>query len=129
MPVLLEVTQIQADAVPAELPDLATSSYYIKKRGNSLIITIHNIGCAPSGPFAVSVLSPNGHEISTKQVDSLPAATDFVPKTTNVTFSNLPNYARYQIQIDREDKVWEIFEENNSVTFEVIMENNYEVTK
>ena len=115
VPVYLEVTQLQADPDPGDLPDLATSLYYVKKQGNSLTVTVHNIGSAPSGSFTVSVLGVSGKELKTVKVESLPSAVDFVPKTVVVTIPDLPDQPKYQIMIDRENKVREIFEENNSV--------------
>jgi len=117
VPLFLEIDQLHADEYPRNQPDLATSSYYVKKKGSSLSVTVHNIGCAPSGPFTVSLLCPAGREITTKQLDSLPPATDFVPKTVDVVFSNIPDYARYQIQLDMKDNIKEIFEENNNVIY------------
>ena len=115
VPVYLEVTQLQADPDPGDLPDLATSLYYVKKQGNSLTVTVHNIGSAPSGSFTVSVLGVSGKELKTVKVESLPSAVDFVPKTVVVTIPDLPDQPKYQIMIDRENNVREIFEENNTV--------------
>ncbi len=117
VPVRLLVQQMRAEPEPDDLPDLATSPYYIKKKGNSLTVTVHNIGSATSGPFTVSLVSPDGRELGVKQVDLMPGAEDFVPKTVDVTFNNLPDYAYYKVHIDRENKVKEIFEENNYVDF------------
>jgi hypothetical protein len=117
VPVFLELTRIQAYQFPGDQPDLATSSYYVKKQGSSLVATVHNIGCAPSGPFTVSLLDHAGREITTKQLDSLPPAADFVPKTVDVVFPNLPDCPRYQIRVDMENSIREIFEENNTAIY------------
>ncbi|MFC1694083.1 LamG-like jellyroll fold domain-containing protein [Candidatus Latescibacterota bacterium] len=117
VPVVLEITRIKADQFHGDLPDLATSNYYIKKQGNTLVVTVHNIGCAPSGAFTVSVLDSRGKELAVQRVDSLSGAGDYVPKKVDVTFAGLPVQPLYRIQIDSEDRVREIFEENNTVVF------------
>ncbi len=116
VPVLLEISQLQADPDLGDWPDLAISNYYVRKRGDSLVVTIHNIGSAKTGPFSVSLLNPEGQMVTTKQLASLAAATDFVPKTVDVTFDNISDCTGYRIHIDPQDLIKEIFEENNTVT-------------
>lgn len=119
VPVILEVKQLTADPFPGSLPDLATSAYYIRKQGSSLSITVHNIGCAPSGPFTVTVLDKNNEEQKTVNVKSLESPEDFVPRNVEVVISGLPALELYRVRIDMENKVREIFEENNEVDFVV----------
>ena len=117
--VILEVKQIEADPAPGDLPDLATSGYYIRKRGDSLIVTVHNIGCAPSGQFTVTVLDSQENELKTVKVDSLECPVDFVSKTVDVRISGLPVRDEYRIILDGEDSIRELFEENNTVDYVV----------
>jgi len=113
VPVFLEVSQLSADPDPGDLPDLAVSGDFVRLDGNSLTVTVYNIGSAPSGKFEVVVLCPGGKEIKRVPVDSLPGSADFVPKKTDVTFRNLPHHPLYQVVVDDGDEVREIFEENN----------------
>jgi len=113
----LEIKQIQAAPSPGDLPDLAISDECVEKSGNSLVVTVHNIGCVSSGAFTVTVFCPHGEKIGTAQVQSLPSAADFVPKKIDVSFDNIPTYAKYLIKVDTDNKVKEIFEENNNVEF------------
>jgi hypothetical protein len=119
IPVLFEVKQISADPDPGSLPDLATSTYYIKRLGSSLVVTVHNIGCAPSGSFTLTVLDDHDRELRTVNVGSIESPEDFVPRHVDVTVTGLPSLEMYRIIIDRENAVREIFEENNTVDFVV----------
>jgi hypothetical protein len=118
IPVLLELKQLRADPAPGDLPDLAVSDYFMEKKGNTLTVTVHNIGNAPSGAFTVAVTGPNGVSLGKKQVQGLEGAGDFVPKKVVLTFPNLPAHDRYTVVLDADRKVEEIFEENNTATWE-----------
>ena len=118
-PVILEVTQIEANPAPGDLPDLATSGYYIQKQGDSLIVNVHNIGCAPSGRFTVTVLDSHDNELRTVNVKSLDCPVDFVAKTVDVRISGLPARTEYRIRLDNNNSIRELFEENNSVDYVV----------
>ncbi len=117
VPCFLEIKQIRADSVPENLPDLATSDYYIRKDGNRLVIDVYNIGTAPSGQFTVKVLDPRGSEIASAHVASIESSGDFVSKHITVTIPGIPERKHYHISLDSENKVREIFEENNIVEF------------
>ncbi|MBN1294433.1 MAG: hypothetical protein JXB48_21530 [Candidatus Latescibacteria bacterium] len=114
-PVLLEVKQIEADSLPGDLPDLAVSEHYITKQGNTLSITVHNIGCAPSGQFDVTVLDSENNVLKTIKAGPLDSPEDFVPKTVKVSITGLPKHDMYRIVVGRENKIREIFKENNVV--------------
>lgn len=113
VPVYLEVIQLKADPDPGDLPDLAISGDFVEFTASSLTVTVHNIGSAPSGRFTVSVLCPRGDELKTVEVESIPGSADFVPKKVDVSIPNLPRHPFYQIKVDSENKIKEIFEENN----------------
>jgi len=113
-PARLEVKQIEAHPDPGDLPDLATSPHYIKLEGNTVKATVFNIGSAPSGPFTVTVSSPEGGDLKTITAESIPGSNDFAPQRREFAFSNLPPRAQYHIVIDKDDTIREIFEENNS---------------
>ncbi|MFC1509048.1 LamG-like jellyroll fold domain-containing protein [Candidatus Omnitrophota bacterium] len=115
IPIVLEVRQIEKEPESGSLPDLAISSYYVKKEDKSLVVTVHNIGSSPSGKFTVSALTSDGTVVKTVKVESIDAPLDFVPRFVDVRLSGLTAGNSYRIVIDREDAVREIFEENNAV--------------
>ncbi|MCE5252511.1 hypothetical protein LLG96_20100 [bacterium] len=119
IPVKLEITQVKASPLPGDLPDLAVSSYFIRKEGGNLTVTVHNIGSAPSGSFTVALFGQQGSEIKRLSVDSLPGCEDFVPKQATVTFTGIPEGNNYLIVVDRDNEIKEILKENNSVLFTV----------
>jgi len=119
VPVKLEVMQITSSPVRHRLPDLAVGRRYITKEGGKLMVTVYNIGNAPSGPFEIAVFDGEGREIAARELPSVPGSADFVPKPLNVVFEGLPDSGSYRVQVDRTGSVEEIFEENNSAVFTV----------
>jgi len=117
VPLYLDVSLVEADPDPGDLPDLATSSRYVEKEGGTLRVTVHNIGSAPSGPFTVAVLDAEGSVLETVRLASLDAPLDYVPRTADVRFSGLPERSMYRIVVDRDDEVREIYGENNEAVF------------
>ncbi|MFC1608121.1 LamG-like jellyroll fold domain-containing protein [Candidatus Latescibacterota bacterium] len=116
LPVKLDISQVKADRDPGPLPDLSVSGYYVTLDGGTLRATVHNIGCAPSGKFMVSVLDGDGKKVAQKQMESIESAEDFVPKNKEIVFTGLPKREHYTIVIDPKNKVNEIYEENNEAT-------------
>lgn len=114
VPCRLEVTQTKAAPPSGDLPDLAISPYYLTAEGTTVKCTIFNIGSAPSGPFAVKVRCPNGGDLKTVRVESIPGSDDFVPKKTDLTITGLPPRSGYRIVIDEDNAIREIFDGNNS---------------
>ncbi|MBN1293650.1 MAG: LamG domain-containing protein [Candidatus Latescibacteria bacterium] len=114
VPVHLDVKQVSKAPDQGNLADLAVSSFYVEQSGSNAVVTAHNIGCAPSGAFEVSLVVDDV-VVSTVQVDSIPGSEDFVPKPVKVTLPKVPKNGQYSIVIDRDNKVKEIYEENNTV--------------
>jgi len=119
VPVILEVKQLRRHPDPGDLPDLATSDYYVRKDGDSISVTVHNIGCAPAGRFDVTVLDGGGRVLKTVEAPPLESPADFVPRFREITISGLPERDRYRIVLDRENNIREIFEENNEVVITI----------
>lgn len=117
VPVFFDVKQIKKAPDPGALPDLAVSSYFVERKGSDVVVTIYNIGNAPSGAFTVSVVDEKSAVISQVRVNSLDGSGDFVPKKATVTFPKVPRKGIYRIAVDPEDIVREIYEGNNSVVF------------
>ena len=116
-PVLLEVKQIESDPLPGALPDLAISDYYITQQGGTLNVTVHNIGCAASGQFDISVLDSDNRVLKTVTAGPIESPLDYVPKVVTVNIPGLPEREVYQVVVDRENTIREIFEENNAVEY------------
>lgn len=115
-PVRLDITQESADPEPGPLPDLAVSGFFTTYDGGTLTAKVHNIGCAPSGAFTVSVIGANGGRIAEQRVESLPGSDDYVPKRTEVEFRNLSNIDGCTLVVDSADAIREIYEGNNRAT-------------
>ena len=105
---------VRAIKRPASLADLAVHpSKDVRRNGEALTVTVHNIGDAPAADFAVEVLDEKGGLIGRKIVPRLAAPLDFVPKTVDLTF-DLGGRTWAKVVIDRENRVVEIFEGNNA---------------
>jgi hypothetical protein len=113
VPSVLTITQIEAESTASDLPDLATSPYFLKKEGKTLTVTVFNIGCAPSGPFTVSLIGHDGAVLMEKRLESLDGSGDYVAKFADVTFTGVPASPRYSVYIDREKTIREIYKGNN----------------
>jgi len=120
IPLILDIQQLKAQPEPSDLPDLATSNNYVKRENDNLVVTVFNIGTTPSGLFTVTLLDSRGKEIDSVQVDSLDGSSDFVPKSVTVTLHGVPVNDLYRIIVDREERVQEIFKENNTVEMKPI---------
>ena len=115
-PVRLDIEQISADPDPGPLPDLAVSGFYTTFDRGTLTATVHNIGCAPSGGFTVSVIGADGRKIAEQDVESLSGSEDYVPKRTDVVFRGLTKVDGCTLVVDSGDAAREIYEGNNRVT-------------
>jgi len=117
IPVKLDIQQTNRDPETPGLPDLTTLPRYIRKDDGSLVVTVYNIGNAPSGPFSLKILSPEGHVLATAEAESIPGSQDFVPKKAEIKIPDIPDYKHYGIVIDSGNIVREILEENNMVDY------------
>jgi hypothetical protein len=117
VPVLLELKQRKGDPFPGDLPDLAVSNFFMEKKGGDLVVTVHNIGNAPAGPFEVFVTCPSGNIIGKQQVRGLEGSGDFVPKKIVLTFPDLPEHDGYTVTLDPGKAVEEIYKENNTAVW------------
>jgi len=115
IPVILEIVQLKSNPEPSELPDLATSYYNIKWENGSLVATVFNIGTGSSGPFSVKLFNSQNALIESVRIESLDGASDFEPKSVDVAFHGVSGNDNYRIVLDYEEKIREIFEENNIV--------------
>jgi len=104
---------------PDTLPDLAIDATRdVKQSNDKLTVTVHNIGDGDAKDVAITVLGKNGKVIAEKIIPSVKAPIDLIPKTESVEF-NITKNGWDQIVIDRDNKIEEIFEENNQVNNQI----------
>jgi len=114
-PVLLDVSQVAANP-EGDLPDLATGDDFVALNGNTINVTVFNLGPVPSGKFTVTVRCPRGKALKTVESGSIEGSADFVPRKTVVSIPGLASHPTYTIEIDADDSITEIFDENNTAT-------------
>lgn len=109
-------TVITADLLEAgedvrSRPDLAISSFDLKREGDDLVVVVHNIGGsdAPAGVPIVAV-DADGREVARTLLPALPAPVDCAPSMAEVQIA-APNAA--SVRIDPDDSLAEITGVNN----------------
>ncbi len=105
-------------SVPAAAPDLAIDFRDVRP-GRNWQVTLHNIGNAAAGQFAVRLerRSESGwRKVSEQTVKSLPAPANLRPSRLNLSLSapSAQTGATYRITLDPADRLYEICESNNS---------------
>lgn len=104
---------------PENLPDLAIhSTRDVKQESSKLIVTVHNIGDGEAKDVMITVLDKNEKVIVEKTIPNIKAPIDLIPKIESVEF-NMSENEWGKIIIDRDNKIEEIFEENNQVINEI----------
>lgn len=97
-------------------PDLAINSKRdIKQQGDSLYVTVHNIGNAEAKDVRVEVLDRSGSVIEIYTVPELAAPLDFVPKKVDVIF-HLKGKKWKKVTVDPLNSIQELYEGNNEIT-------------
>ena len=101
------------------LPDLAISSSDIELDGNMLRVTAHNISGVSIDGMRICFADSNGKKLIEKEVPNIPAPSDFLPKTAMIIFDIPDNFknGNYQIILDPDNMIEEIYEENNIAEF------------
>lgn len=99
-----------------QLPDLALHPVKdIKQEGDRLKVIVHNIGDGIAKDVSVEVVDKKGKVIEKKFIPEILPPVDLVPKTAELEFK-LNGKSWNKIIVDRENKIEEIFEENNETT-------------
>jgi hypothetical protein len=109
--------------IPDRAPDLAVAQRDVRIDGDTVSVTVHNIGNAPAEDFEVVLrASDDGRWIdrATVTVDSLSPPRGFVPFTETVSFSLpfSPGGEHLRIVLDPGDELFELNETNNLVSVE-----------
>ena len=122
--VVVEVRQTKPGAgMPRQVVDLALAPQDIDCRDGKLFVTAHNIGNKDSGKFAVRVWegeASTGKLVRTFTIERLEAPNDLEPRTAVRSFAWSPpagatpeNPVKITVELDPEDRYYEITEENN----------------
>ncbi|MGD9496573.1 MAG: hypothetical protein AB7Y46_09705 [Armatimonadota bacterium] len=113
--VVIELTLLEELADIRERPDLAIDPQDVTREGDTLSVTVHNIGGSAAPASVLQVLGEAG-EIATAQVPALQAPHDLQPKTATVRI-DLPAGARpTAVLLDSPGAIDEITEANNRVS-------------
>jgi hypothetical protein len=121
-PVLLSVEQTSpGKGVPERIIDLAMGPQDIRFEDGKLYVTVHNIGNLDCGPFTVHVKHA-GQTLAQLNINGLEAPNDLEPcRLTKVIPWELPVQAslsapsRITVELDPDDRYYEITERNNMV--------------
>ena len=114
-PVLLTVRQIRKDRNPRPYPDLALAGYDCERQGSTLRVRVSNLGAVPSKKSSVRIYNDKGKNIAEKKIPVIKAPVDFTEKSVYVEFDDLPEEGTVRIVVDPQNKLDEIFEENNEI--------------
>ncbi len=115
---LVDVRLLEKLDVPARRPDLAVHSRDVRFDGESVRVTLHNIGAAAAGAFDVVLEAQKGEQwnaLARVPVDGLPEITNLEPVRREIVFRGAAAQARgrCRIVIDPEERIDESYELNN----------------
>ncbi|MCE5249436.1 hypothetical protein LLG96_04365 [bacterium] len=105
-----------------ERTDLGIGKDDIKVTGNTITVTVHNLGSVDAPQSDIAIVDSGGWGLATARVPAIKAPLDLVPKTEQVTLT-LPAGAKItgcSIVIDPEKKIEEITRRNNTVSLSVV---------
>jgi hypothetical protein len=110
---VIEVQQVEALDSIFSRADLAIAAREIAVADGSMQVVLHNIGSAPAEDVVVAVLGPGGEELGRAIVESIEAPLDLRPRRVPVTveIDDLPD--GWQVAVDTQDAIPEIYEGNN----------------
>lgn len=94
-------------------PDLALDAGDVTREGNTLSVTVHNIGGSAAPASVLQVLGQKG-EIATAQVPALEAPLDLQPRTVTVRIDLPAGALPTSVLLNPEGAIDEITEANNS---------------
>jgi len=121
-PILLSVKQASpGKGIPERVIDLGIGPQDIRYEDGKLYVTVHNIGNLDCGPFTVRIRHSN-QMLAQLNIDGLEAPNDLEPRrVTKVIPWEIPAQAslsvpaRITVELDPEDRYYEITERNNIV--------------
>ena len=103
-------------------PDLGIGDDDVTIEGNTVKITVHNLGSVDAPQSTVALVDADGKTIETTSVQAIRAPIDYLPKTVYVTLQ-IPsgtNLSGWHVCIDPDETIVEITRRNNSVKLDGI---------
>lgn len=94
--------------------DLAIGEEEVRRQGNRIHVTVHNIGAAASPQTEIAFLDESGREIDRRRVRALEAPVDLSPRTDRVTL-RVPAGTSGRIVVDPDNRIREITRINNEL--------------
>ena len=110
--VVIELTLLEELADIRERPDLAIDARDVTREGDTLSVTVHNLGGSAAPASVLQVLGEAG-EIATAQVPALEAPRDLQPKTATVRIDLPAGAEPTAVLLDSAGAIDEITEANN----------------
>ncbi len=80
-----EFTLVEAHAPVIDRADLGVGADDVRRDGQRLRVTVHNLGMRAAGPAAVILEDSGGHELARAQVPGLPGVRNFQASSASVT--------------------------------------------
>jgi len=110
---VLKVEQVKEYSHLSELPDLAIDPWDAIWSNNTVTANIHNIGNKNGNEITVGLFK--GEKLlQEKVISTIDAPTDFIPKSAQIVFSDVPFSLNLRVIIDPNNKIREILKDNNS---------------
>lgn len=97
------------------LPDLAVAERDIRANGDTVQVTVHNLGSAAATGVEV-VLEQNGKAVARKTLENVPACERFAPSAVAVAFEGIPALGGLRLVVDPDAVIEEINESNNGAS-------------
>ncbi|MBN1294180.1 MAG: hypothetical protein JXB48_20260 [Candidatus Latescibacteria bacterium] len=115
---IVEIQQIEKLEPIFTCADLAITAREIKLTDSAVTGILHNIGSTNAEKIVAAIVDDKGDLITRKIIDSIEAPIDLVPRRLNFSIQ-LPGKSQdtWKLVIDPENAIPEIYEGNNTVSF------------
>lgn len=116
---IVSINRIGAVEHPAQLADLAISHEDIQIDGNTVTVTVHNLGAEAAENVQVALIDRKGIVLAEERIAHIDTPrNDLAARRTTVTITTKGESVVESVFVDPGDIVAEVFEENNEVTLE-----------
>jgi len=95
-------------------PDLAISGGTVRRDGDALVVTVHNLGLGAAPSATLAVVASDGRTLATIPVPALPAPVDLSPSVAEL---RVAARGATRLVLDPDRRVAELCETNNAVEF------------